>query len=117
MPYLRHSHNGETLTVIELGEQVVIGRHKQNNVIIDDPTVSAHHARVSRVGDGYHVTDLQSTNGVRINGGLITTAALTEGSIFVLGTHTFEFLARLPTDLDKTLKIKKSWIPGLYYTK
>lgn len=117
MPYLRHSHNGETLTVIELGEKAEIGRHKQSNVIIDDPTVSAHHARVSKVGDSYHLIDLQSTNGVRVNGELISSTVLTDGSTFTLGTHTFEFLTRLPTDLDKTLRIKKSWIPGLYYTK
>lgn len=117
MPYLRHSCNGETLTVIELGEQAVIGRHKQCDVIIDDPTISARHVRIVRTSEGYSVHDLDSTNGVRFDGDLVAQATLTEGSIFVLGTHAFQFLAHLPTDLDKTLKIKKSWIPGVYYTK
>lgn len=117
MPYLKHSCNGETLTVIELGEDAVIGRHQQCNVIIDDPTISARHASVSKVGENYLLTDLQSTNGVRINGEVTASTTLSEGCVFELGTHAFEFLAHLPTDLDKTLKIKKSWIPGLYYTK
>lgn len=117
MPYLKHSCNGETLTVIELGEQAVIGRHQQCDIIINDPTVSAQHARVSKAGDGYLLTDLHSTNGVRIHGELTASTALTEGCVFELGTHAFQFLTQLPTDLDRTLKIKKSWIPGLYYTK
>lgn len=117
MPYLKHSCNGETLTVIELGEEAVIGRHQQCSVIIDDPTISARHASVKKDGENYRLTDLQSTNGVRVKGELITALVLSEGCVFELGTHAFEFLAQLPTDLDKTLKIKKSWIPGLYYSK
>lgn len=117
MPYLKHSCNGDTLTVIELRDQAVIGRHRQCDILIDDPTISARHARIVKDKEVYTIEDLDSTNGVRINGELTTRSTLMEGSTFVLGAHTFEFLARLPTDLDKTLKIKKSWIPGVYYTK
>lgn len=117
MPYLKHCCNGDTLTVIELGDRAVIGRHSECDILIDDPTISARHAQLVKGGDGYTVEDLNSTNGVRINGELVSRAALTEGSVFVLGAHAFEFLAHLPTDLDKTLKIKKSWIPGIYYTQ
>ncbi|ACR14184.1 ATPase [Teredinibacter turnerae T7901] len=37
--------------------------------------------------------------------------------MFTVGTHDFEFLVDLPTGLERTLKIKKSWIPGIYYTE
>jgi hypothetical protein len=34
----------------------------------------------------------------------------------VIGTHTVRLVEQLPDSLQHTLKIKKSWIPGVYYT-
>ena len=117
MAYLRHSYNGDTLTLIELAGDALIGRHTDCDIIIDDPTVSARHAHLHEIDGGYLIEDLLSTNGVKVEGELVQKTFLREGNIFELGTHAFEYLAHLPTDLAKTLKIKKSWIPGLYYTQ
>lgn len=38
------------------------------DVVVDDPTVSRRHARVIRDGRGFHVEDLNSANGTRVNG-------------------------------------------------
>lgn len=38
------------------------------DVVVDDPTVSRRHARVTRDGRGFHVEDLNSANGTRVNG-------------------------------------------------
>lgn len=47
----------------------VIGRYEPlADVVIDDPTVSSRHARVIRDGRGFHVEDLNSSNGSRVNG-------------------------------------------------
>lgn len=117
MAYLRHLINGSTLSLYELGDRVVIGRQIDCHIVIDDPTVSARHASLSREGSRYQLRDEQSTNGVRLNNQPVQAAVIEAGAIFSIGTHEFEFLEHLPTNLDKTLKIKKSWIPGVYYTE
>lgn len=38
------------------------------DVVVDEPTVSRRHARVTRDGRGFHVEDLNSSNGTRVNG-------------------------------------------------
>ncbi len=45
-----------------------IGRAADNDVILDDPQVSAHHLRIEHAEDRFTVTDLRSTNGTRVNG-------------------------------------------------
>src|SRR4029077_11790027 len=47
-----------------------IGRHEQNQVVLDDSAngVSRYHAEVLREGDKYFIVDKQSGNGVWVNG-------------------------------------------------
>lgn len=44
-----------------------IGRHGENDIVLDDPYVSGAHARI-RVGDSVSLTDLGSTNGTFVGG-------------------------------------------------
>ena len=46
---------------------------------IDDPSVSSHHAELRASGDEWHVRDLQSTNGTRVNGVSINETRLRAG--------------------------------------
>ncbi len=117
MAYLRHYLNGSIVTIYEIKDTVVIGRHPNCNITIDDPTVSGRHAAL-KVGDGVcELEDSESTNGVMVDGEKITQIAIHPGTLFAIGTHEFEYLLEIPNDLDKTLKIKKSWIPGVYFAK
>ena len=61
-----------------LGEVITIGRLPLNHVVIDNPTVSAQHAILARLGDSYRLNDLHSTNGTHVNGVSITDAELNE---------------------------------------
>lgn len=117
MAYLRHLFNGETVTLYELGEAIQIGRHADSNIRIEDPTVSATHCRLEAQGGVWWLEDAQSTNGTLMNGERVTRVELQPSAVFNVGTHAFEFLPQLPTEFDRTLKIKKSWIPGIYYTE
>ena len=47
---------------------LVIGRTPENDIIIEHKSISRHHARIVREGDQYYVVDLESANGVRVNG-------------------------------------------------
>ncbi len=61
----------------ELTEQLVtIGRSPENMIVIDDPSVSGKHAQLQATGDDYHLSDLDSTNGTRVNGEVITSVLL-----------------------------------------
>src|SRR5947209_5030345 len=54
--------------VVEVGDGAVLGRVARADLVLADPTVSSEHARVSRIGRAWVVTDLGSTNGTRVNG-------------------------------------------------
>ena len=47
---------------------VTIGRADDCDCVLADPTVSRQHARLRRVGGGWLLADLGSTNGTRLNG-------------------------------------------------
>ena len=54
MGWLVLNHDGADLLVDKLlGEVITIGRVPLNHVVIDNPTVSAQHAILARLGDSY----------------------------------------------------------------
>jgi predicted component of type VI protein secretion system len=57
----------------------MIGRAPLNDIVIDNPVVSAQHAMLLKVGDAYWLKDLNSTNGTHINGLLFTGGELKDG--------------------------------------
>jgi two-component system response regulator AtoC len=69
-------HEGQNGTVMELadGQEVTFGRSSGATVIVDDPRVSRHHARVYRKGPMLMVEDLASRNGTKVNGASLRAA-------------------------------------------
>jgi pSer/pThr/pTyr-binding forkhead associated (FHA) protein len=61
------------------GETITIGRLDDNNIQIDDISVSSHHAQLTLSGGDYHLNDLNSTNGTRVNGHTISEKQLHDG--------------------------------------
>ena len=49
-------------------EEITIGRHDSNHVRLHERNVSRRHCRFLRSGDALVVEDLQSSNGLRVNG-------------------------------------------------
>ena len=70
---------------------VMIGRSPSNQIVIDHPTVSAHHAVLLRTGASYSLKDLNSTKGTQINGDFVTDAELTDGDTIRFGSVTAVF--------------------------
>ena len=52
----------------EVAIPVTIGREEGNSLRLNDERVSRFHAKVQLDGDDYILTDLESTNGTRVNG-------------------------------------------------
>jgi diguanylate cyclase (GGDEF)-like protein len=77
-----------------LGSQpLVIGRDRDCEVCIPHSSVSRRHARVELAGDGFNVTDLQSTNGTYVNDTVITSVPLGDGDYLRVGNYIYRFLA------------------------
>jgi diguanylate cyclase (GGDEF)-like protein len=72
---------------------VLLGRDLKCDICIDDPSVSRHHARFEPQGDGFAVTDLQSTNGTSVNKIPITHSKLKDGDDLRFGNCIYRFLA------------------------
>jgi hypothetical protein len=74
---------------------IVIGRSSDCDLTIDDANVSRRHAEVRRIGDGYSLVDLGSTNGTEVNGQRIQETALMNGDVIAVGTTRITFERRL----------------------
>ncbi len=73
----------------------VIGRSRDCDVVLKDANVSRRHAELHPQGDGWAITDLESTNGVKVNGRLIDhPTRLKPGDRIELGTTEIEFEVR-----------------------
>lgn len=55
---------------------IVIGRDPECEIILDDATSSAHHARLAYHHNQWWLEDLQSTNGTKLNNETVQTATI-----------------------------------------
>jgi hypothetical protein len=69
----------------------VIGRSRDCDIVLADSNVSRHHCEIRPAGDGWIVTDLGSTNGVKVNGRAISSAPLKPGDDVLIGTVDVRF--------------------------
>jgi pSer/pThr/pTyr-binding forkhead associated (FHA) protein len=73
---------------VPLGKNpVTIGRAPDNDIQIDNLTVSEHHARISSEDTRVRIDDLDSLNGVSVNGTPVKTAWLSSGDYISIGKH------------------------------
>jgi pSer/pThr/pTyr-binding forkhead associated (FHA) protein len=118
-------HEGLTLKRIQLNKpELRIGRKTDSDVFIDDMLASQDHAVVEMRensdvpgGADFYIRDLGSTNHTYVNGSLVDIKKLVHNDVIVIGQHNFKFIDEAANPGDKTTKLKKSWIPGVYYTK
>lgn len=71
----------------------VIGRLPECDIALEDAAVSRRHARITHDGVDYQVEDLDSTNGVRLNGQQVGRATLRDGDQLDFGGVRFTFSA------------------------
>ena len=95
-------------------DSFTIGRKADNDLPIDDHTVSSRHARIVRVQSVYFVEDLKSTNGTAVNGKPVERAQLHDADVITIGQHRIIFqdnapcpavAAPAPPDVDHTMAI------------
>ncbi len=74
-------------------DRFVMGRSSDCDLVISDDAVSRQHAEIRQTDQGTVLVDMESTNGVLVNGATIVTHALQSGDCLQLGSHVFRFLA------------------------
>ena len=72
---------GQPYSVPLTAGRITLGRRRDNDVVVDYPTVSGHHALLQREGSDYRITDAGSSNGLQINGIAAQSALLKNGDV------------------------------------
>ncbi|HJW08641.1 MAG TPA: FHA domain-containing protein [Holophagaceae bacterium] len=106
---LVHESGGETREVELVDPEVHIGRELDNTLRLPDPSISRHHCVVRRTASGFEVQDLQSSNGVLVNGTRVQSSPLRNGDRITLGQIQLSF--QNLEDEGATVAIKAGSVP------
>jgi hypothetical protein len=71
--------------------RTLIGRSRECDIQIDDPSASRRHAEVRQEGTAYWIVDLDSTNGLEVNGMRTQRAKLDHGDKITIGSTDIAF--------------------------
>jgi len=98
-------------------ERYTIGRLPDNDIRIDNPAVSGHHALIINILNDSFLEDLNSTNGTYVNGKIVKKHAMQHGDVITVGHHALRFVdseADEPADeFAKTMVISPRDAAGL----
>ena len=79
--------------------------------------MSRIHAAIRATAGGAQLTDLGSTNGSFVNEIMVGKKPLKHRDKIRIGWNDFTFFDESAADFEETSEVKKSWIPGIYYSK
>lgn len=87
------------------GNMTIIGRDPDCNIRLNDPTISAKHARIE-LGDTAQIVDLGSINKLQHNGQQVSKAMLANGDRVGIGESLIEVTVQTasPLEMQKTLR-------------
>jgi pSer/pThr/pTyr-binding forkhead associated (FHA) protein len=113
-------HGQGSRTIDLVAERFAIGRKADNDLAIDDPSISSHHARLIKVQSVFFIEDLNSTNGTSVNEKRIERHQLRDADVISIGQHRLIFQdistgeAPVPAtsmDLDQTMILSVESVP------
>jgi FHA domain-containing protein len=71
--------------------RVLLGRSRECDIQIEDANVSRRHAELRQEGSSFWIVDLDSTNGVEVNGQRVKRSKLEPGDTFTVGSTEVTF--------------------------
>ena len=83
--------DGRQQVFTALKDVLSIGRANDNDIILNDFSVSRRHAFLKKENGQWVIHDNQSTNGVRVNDRPVPSAAVKDGDAAVIGTFVLRF--------------------------
>ncbi|MEO8970199.1 MAG: FHA domain-containing protein, partial [Ktedonobacteraceae bacterium] len=86
--------------------KIAIGRLQDNDVVLDHPQVSSHHAQLTRDEGAYRLTDLNSTNHLYVNGLRVTSHLLKPDDEIRIGPYKFIYSGTALTQYDESGSIR-----------
>jgi adenylate cyclase len=86
--------------VTDLKPETSVGRTEGNDLVLNHPSVSRKHARFEERHNGWWIIDLKSTNGVKINGSLVTEALVNPGDKILIGSVQLDVKALPSVDFN-----------------
>lgn len=100
-----------------------IGRSEGNDLCINDDLASRDHALIEKITsdqgpqhDHYVLRDLDSTNNTFVNHAPISAHLLIDGDMIRIGQTFFKYTDSAASEMGETKILKKSIIPGVFYT-
>ena len=93
MAKLELSIDGEVVNEYQLDKEIItIGRKADNDIQIDNLSVSGYHAKVLTILNDSFIEDLDSTNGTLVYGKKITKHALVNNNSIVVGNYELKYI-------------------------
>ena len=108
------SMDGSLLNEYDLNkERITIGRKPHNDIVIDNLAVSGDHAAVITILDDSFLEDLDSTNGVLVNGNSVKKHFLQNNDVVEIGKYKLKYLndqqgTATKDDFEKTMMMRPS---------
>ena len=87
------------------GQEIVIGRSSELDMVLVEEMVSRKHARIALGGGTISIEDLGSTNGTFVNGEKVQQGTLREGDRVLIGTNILKVVAA-PQDAEARANLK-----------
>ena len=99
---LRVLHGADRGKVFErLATPVTIGREEGNTIQLNDERISRYHLKLQEDNDKVVLTDLESTNGTKVNGEDIQVRIVRDGDMIAVGRSLL--LVGSQTDIDRRI--------------
>ena len=81
------SSQGITKEIEITSPTFTIGRKSDNDLALDDPSISGHHAKIVKIQEVWFLEDLASTNGTLVNEHKIERKQLQDADVVRIGTY------------------------------
>jgi len=92
---------------------VLIGRAPDCALVLADPLVSSHHARIESRDGQWMIEDLDSSNGTLVNGRPIRCTVIREGDVITFGDVEFVFSLSVPAKAEPSAAASPAPLPPL----
>lgn len=129
MAILIQLQEGESGIKTQIGKQrFSIGRGTENDLCLNDELVSKRHAVIEVVVKEankkneppiveFYLHDQGSTNHSFVNDKAVEVCKLKHNDILRFGVNNFMFMHDASDTLHETTQLRKTWIPGVFFTK
>ena len=99
-------------------ERMTVGRKPHNDIVIDNLAVSGEHAAIVTIQNDSFLEDLDSTNGVMVNGMATKKHFLQNNDVIEIGKYKIKYLNDQPTqttaaDFERTMVLRAPVKPAM----